>query len=509
MLDIGIQNTIDAMTENVAIVDETGLILYVNKAWDEFRLGNSGHSDKTGKGANYFSAVFAASKKGDEIAQKVETGIQDILSEDISFFEAEYPCHSENKNRWFVANIREIGASSPRLFLFTHKDVSFLVAREKRILEAQRMQAIGQLTGGFAHDFNNLLGIVLGNMELAKQAAAENHRVIEHLNTSITAVEKGSSLVKSLLSFARNQVLKPESIDAIQFIHSTLKLITPVLGEDIDIQLSCDNKPQILTVDSSMLTNAILNIAINARHAMKQGGKLTINLSHVELDGVSFITSEEEAVGSYLLIAITDTGCGINEENLNKVVEPFFTTKEVGEGSGLGLSMVYGFIKQSNGHVNISSRVGHGTTVYLYLPMDGAEIYNENSLSESTLVANEYKTILLVEDNTEILKTITQMLESLGHKVIQAQDGPHALEKLQQNTNNIDIVITDIVMPAGMTGIDLSTKIKSSFPHIKIIMMSGYPLNTFSQSESFSSQHVITKPFSIAELEAEIQKILP
>ena len=508
MKDISLQNTIDAMTENVAIVAEDGLILCVNEAWREFSKRNAGHTEKTGEGVNYFSAVNVAAAAGDEFAKKVELGIQQILSKKTSAVEVEYPCHSDNECRWFITNITEIAETFPRKFLFTHKNVSSLVAREQRVIEAQRLQAIGQLTGGFAHDFNNLMGIMLGNIELSKQQLPANHTIHGYLDRSLEAIDKGASLVQNLLSFARNQSLSPEIINAVDFTHNLVEFITPVIGADIKITVSCEDKSLQINVDSAMLTNAILNLAINARHAMPSGGMLSINVSRQDLAGVSFRFSPDVAKGSYLLITVSDTGCGISEENINQVMEPFFTTKEVGSGSGLGLSMVYGFVKQSNGYVDISSRVGRGTTVSLYLPLENIRPAQDRSRQIPESIQSERKTVLLVEDNEDIRTTIAQMLESLNFDVLQAQDGPHALKILRTYVGDIDIVLADVIMPSGMSGIDLLEIIQTRFSTVVPILMSGYPLNKISNPKGISLPSILSKPFSTEQLDEMVKSAL-
>lgn len=370
MLNKYTQSIIDAMVENVAVVDETGLITHVNSAWVDFSIQNSGQIEYTNMGANYFSTVQNAVLAGDEFAIKAEVGIQEILAKKISRFELEYPCHSEDEHRWFILNFSEIGSYTPRIFLSAHKNVSSLVEREEKIIEAQRLEAIGQLSGGIAHDFNNLLGIILGNIELVQLKVADNSFVIECLNNACIAVNRGASLIQKLLSFSRAQSLKLEIVDVNSFVQSTLSLIKPALGDDVKIQTYFDDNPIFIEVDTMMLSNAILNIAINAKHAMPKGGVLTICTSIKELCGQSLLSSEETVFGSYVLISITDTGHGINDEDLKKVFEPFYTTKEVGKGSGLGLSMVFGFMKQSNGHIHISSKLGEGSTIFLYFPIE-------------------------------------------------------------------------------------------------------------------------------------------
>jgi len=507
MTDKFYQDLINAMHENVAIVDETGCIIHVNSSWDAFSAHNSGNIKHTSLGANYFTAVDEAAKKNDEFALKVKAGIQQILLKEITCFELEYPCHSKSEDRWFIANIQEIGSYTPRLFLCTHKDISNLVLRETKVLEAQRLEAVGQLSAGIAHDFNNLLGVLMGNIEVAQLKIANGHMIDDYLKRSLVAIDKGASLIQKLLSFARKQDLLLESIDVNSFIQTTLNLMHPLLGEDITILTELDNSPMIVEVDNSLLSSAILNIAINARQAMPNGGELKVHVSREELNGVTFITSNEKVFGSYALIAISDTGSGIESDDLNKIFEPFFTTKGIGEGSGLGLSMVYGFMKQSNGYIHLTTERAKGTTIFLYLPLSNQKKLEDNITTQNVLETPVNKTILLVEDNEDFLDTFSTMLINLGYQVIQSNDGKQALDILKDQADKIDIVLTDIIMPSGISGIKLAKDIHHVYPNIKILLMSGYPEQNLTDSDRTLFPAILKKPFSLSELVNAIQEL--
>jgi len=501
------QDLIDAMSENVAIVDETGRILYTNKAWVEFSENNSGPCTHTNESENYFTSVEMAAENGDEYAQKVNTAIRDIISNKTSDFELEYPCHSKQVRRWFIANIKEIHSYSPRLFLFSHKNVSQLVEREEKALEAQRLEAIGQLSGGIAHDFNNLLGIIMGNIELAQLIDSQNGCIDEYLKNSITAINRGASLIQKLLSFAREQNLKLENINVNTFIISTLEFMRPALGEDIDIVTELNDTPLTINVDSSMLGSAILNIAINARHAMPTGGRLTLNTSFAELYEQRLLTGNEVVSGSYAVISISDTGAGIDEKIIHKVFEPFFTTKQAGNGSGLGLSMVFGFIKQSDGYIDIVSRTDEGTTICLYLPTVQENTHETDVHKNMHAVSLSHKTLLLVEDNQEFLSTATKMLEILGCEVIQCRDGKSAIKTINENKHKIDILLTDVIMPGGMNGIELSQEVHHLDSNIKTLFMSGYPHKRLKYSNIDTLTPILRKPFSLEQLSIALQDL--
>jgi len=501
-----LQTLINAMSENVAIVDETGIILQVNDSWETFSELNRGTTEATSKSANYFTAVEQAAENYDEFAVKAQTGIQQILAKEITCFELEYPCHSDSENRWFIFNIKEIGSYTPRQFLCTHKDISNLVLRETRVLEAQRLEAVGQLSAGIAHDFNNLLAVLMGNIEIAKLKTTNGDIIDEYLKNSLTAINRGASLVQKLLVFARKQDLKLECINVNTFIKNSSDLMQALLGEDINISTKLNDALLAIEVDGSLLNNALLNIAINAKHAMPSGGELTIRTSEEELNNASLISTHKKVSGSYVVISITDSGTGIEKETINKVFEPFFTTKEVGQGSGLGLSMVYGFMKQSNGHIHIISRIGKGTTICLYFPLANKNSIEDKIKPNSSLKLLGEKTILLVEHNEEFLDTINTMLMNIGYQVIACKDGNIALATLKDCSGKIDIVLTDIMMPNSINGIELAKEIKRTYPNIKTLLMSGYPNEDYKDIDSTLSPSILVKPFSLEELSEAINK---
>jgi len=505
MTAFNFQEIIDALHDNAAIVNENGRIMFVNQSWMDFSASNSGNVLQTDTGANYFNVINKAARQGDHHAIDMQNGIQKILDRTISVYELEYPCHSENEERWFIVTVTEIQNSSQRALLFLHKNITDLVVRERKIREAHRLQALGQFTGGIAHDFNNLLGIVLGNLELAKSFLENQENVELYINNSLTAVERGAALIKNLLSFARSQSLEPDYIDINRFIRDLCKFLWRILGEDIDIDMDIAENSQYILVDTAMLSSAIFNIAINARHAMPQGGKLTIQVSQVDLYQQQFIASEERVSGSYTKISFTDTGCGIERENLSRVLEPFYTTREVGEGSGLGLSMVSGFLSQSNGYIDIDSHPGKGTTIFMYFPLVEEHEINQAETIFRPLPIGESRTVLLVEDDPSVRNVIAQMLVSLNFNVMQAGDGVSCLDILEQDPGAVDLILTDIIMPSGMSGTELMNKISHIYPDKKVILMTGYPDNEMSRAGINSTQDILTKPFSISDLSKVLQ----
>jgi len=345
---------------------------------------------------------------------------------------------------------------------------------QSELAASQRIEAIGQLTGGIAHDFNNLLTVVIGNNELLENRLGDDEFSRELLADATSAAESGTKLVSQLLSFARQQPLAPQTIDLNAFVDSLSGMLTRTLGEHIKLVINLAENAAHTFADLAQIQSALLNLAVNARDAMPDGGDLTIETSAVNLDDKMAQERGDITPGRYVRLSISDTGTGMPPDIQSRVFEPFFTTKATGKGTGLGLSMVHGFAKQSGGHLEISSELGHGTCVSLYLP--DATAFEEGTADAGQAaipVEKRGETILVVEDDPRVRKTTINRVESLGYAVVQADSGQQALDILAE-TNDIDLVFTDMVMPGGMSGADLILEVQKLHPHIKCIITSGY-----------------------------------
>ena len=363
-----------------------------------------------------------------------------------------------------------------RRHFFVGRDLTEKQAAEAQFRQAQKMDAIGQLTGGVAHDFNNILTVITGTIGILADAVAEDPQLSAIARMIDDAAERGASLTKHLLAFARKQPLQPREIDVNALVIETLKLLRPTLGEQIQItpQLATDASPAL--VDPNQLTTAILNLSLNARDAMPSGGKLVVETSNVYLDDGYAAMNRDVVVGNYVMIAVSDTGTGISPANLERVFDPFFTTKEVGKGTGLGLSMVFGFVKQSNGHIKIYSEVGHGTTVKIYLPratgLSDTPVESLSSLSD----AGGHETILVVEDDNLVRRYVVTQIQSLGYKTLEASRASEALEIID-GPDHLDLLFTDVIMPGSMNGRQLVDEALVRRPGLKTLFTSGYTEN--------------------------------
>lgn len=354
-------------------------------------------------------------------------------------------------------------------------DITDQRATEECLKQATKLEAIGRLTGGVAHDFNNLLAVILGDAELLQERLRTLDPALrERADSIVDAVDKGAQLVQSLLSFARRQPLAPRPINVNQLIRDFAPLLRRTLGEDIDLAVELSPESCVALADGHQLETALLNLAINSRDAMARGGRLMIATRNQVVDRPAPGARSEIAPGDYVCVSIADNGCGIPRDYLSKVVEPFFTTKPVGKGSGLGLSMVYGFAQQSGGHLAITSEVGLGTTVSLYLPRTGADhVSGAYDGEASDAMPRGTERVLLVEDDDRVRDTVLNLLSALGYTVVVAASGLDALAILKSG-QRFDLLFSDIVLPGGMTGVEIAEQAKTLLPDVEVLFTSGY-----------------------------------
>ncbi len=353
------------------------------------------------------------------------------------------------------------------------RDITDRKAAEEQLLQAQKMESVGQLTGGIAHDFNNVLTVITGTIDLLAEAVADKPELSAIAKLIGEAAERGAELTGHLLAFARKQPLRPRMTDVYELIAETTSLIRSTLGEHIEIETRLQPDVWPALVDPSQLTTALLNLALNARDAMPDGGKLTVEVDNIVVDETYAHNNGDIKPGRYVLIAVSDTGSGIPESIRSKVFEPFFTTKEVGKGTGLGLSMVYGFVKQSGGHIKLYSEMGHGTTFRIYLPQAGDKpLTAEDEAAEPSFAGNS-ETILVVEDDALVRHSVIAQLQGFGYRTIAATNAAEALTVADRGTP-FDLLFTDIIMPGPMNGRQLAEAIAARRSPLKVLFTSGY-----------------------------------
>lgn len=375
------------------------------------------------------------------------------------------------------------------------------------LLQSQKMEALGKLTGGVAHDFNNVLQVLRGNLELLEGRHGRDVWTRERLYKAIEAVEHGATLASQLLSFGRRQALQPLVVNLAVMLRGMDDLLRRALGELIDVETVIAGGLWNTLVDPNHLENVVLNLAINARDAMPEGGKLTLELSNAMLDEHYTALTEDVRDGQYVLLAVTDTGTGMTQEVLERAFEPFFTTKPEGQGTGLGLSMAYGFVKQSGGHVRIYSEPGHGTTVKIYLPRSMEAAVDLESRKPVALTGGT-ETILVVEDDRRVQATVVETLRQLGYTVLKADDAQSALVIVQSGIP-VDLIFTDVVMPGPMRSTELATQATRLLPHLKVLFTSGYTQNAIVHGGRLDAGfHLLSKPYSREQLASKIRRML-
>ena len=380
---------------------------------------------------------------------------------------------------------------------------------EEQLRQAQKMEAIGQLTGGIAHDFNNLLAVILGNLELISERVKGDADIDDLIERGLSASDRGAALTHRLLAFSRKQTLRPTRTDLNKLVANMTDMLNRTLGETIEIRTQGTIDLWPCATDQAQFENALLNLSINARDAMPGGGTLTIETANLSLTDNARATEVELTPGEYVQLSVSDTGNGIPAEALEHVFEPFFTTKDVGKGSGMGLSMVYGFAKQSGGTVTITSTPGQGTIVHLYLPRS-SEVADPPvaRLAAADIPTADGEKILLVEDDNEVRALAVEMLTGLGYDIAEANCAEAALDLLNQSAS-FDLLLTDVVLPGAMSGPDLATKVRHLRPDIKELFMTGYAEGAFSgQMELHGASRILQKPFRKAGLATIVRDVL-
>jgi PAS domain S-box-containing protein len=390
---------------------------------------------------------------------------------------------------------RVIGASA------IARDITAQKRAEEHLRQAQKMEAIGRLAGGMAHDFNNILGVISACAELLRTRVDAKSDMGQYVTNMRQAVDRGASLTRQLLAFSRKNVVQPQVLDLNERLKDVTKLLRPLMGEDVEIVISPQIEPAIVEADPGQLDQVVLNLAVNARDAMPNGGKFILETSKVKTDEIFGQIHKPLAAGDYVMLAVSDTGVGMDPATVSRIFEPFFTTKEVGKGTGLGLAMVYGIVQQAGGHIWVYSEPRRGTTFKIYLPSAehklGAEI---KPVEEVLTPRRDGITVLLVEDD-ELMRQLTrQLLEEHGYQILEAKDGQDALAIAGSHSGHIDLLLTDVVM-RGLSGPELVSRLNGLHPNMKMVYMSGYTGELIGR-EDIAARGIplLEKPFTRAGL---------
>lgn len=525
----------------IFMANEKGEVTYTNSAFQKF----TGKSNEELLGVGWVRTVHRDDRSIPEKAwaDAVANGTP---------FSAEYRfCHHDGTSRWFLVRATHLRDASGQItqWIGTCSDIQDAIdarqavealnegleakvaertaelnsaletlqlevaEREKaeaQVRHMQKIESIGQLTGGIAHDFNNMLAVVLGSLEIAKRRMkTDPDRAMAGIENAEEGARRAAVLTSRLLAFSRQQPLAPEPVDANKLVSRMSELLRQTLGEQIEIETVLAGGLWKTHIDPPQLENAILNLCVNARDAMPEGGKLTIETHNCRLDEGYSASHPDVVAGQYVLVGVTDTGTGMSPEIIERAFDPFYTTKEVGKGTGLGLSQVHGFVKQSGGHITIYSEQDEGTTVKIYLPryFGEADEIGPSMSSAQMPVAQDGEVVLVVEDETQVRQVSTELLRDLGYGVIEAVDGADALKKLA-DAGRVDLIFTDIVMP-GMTGRVMADEAAKQRENIKVLYTTGYTRNAVVHNGKLDpGTEFIAKPYSGAALAAKVRSVL-
>jgi PAS domain S-box-containing protein len=499
--EVHLRSILDTVPEAMVVIDERGLILSFSSTAEQL----FGYAAKEVIGRNVSMLMPSPDREAHDgyLARYRRTGERRI----IGLGRVVTGLRKDGETFPLELAVGEASLPDRRIFTGFIRDLTSRHRMEAELRQAQKMEAVGQLTGGLAHDFNNLLTVITGNLEML-EARLEDGRQRELLEDARAAAADGAKLTGQLLAFGRRQPLNPKLSDIGILVSSFAELMRRTLGETVEFRTIVSGASNFAEVDSSQLQNALLNLALNARDAMPGGGRLTIEIARKQVDVGYAQMYPEVRPGDYVLIAVTDNGQGMPAEVKQRAFEPFFTTKAPGQGTGLGLSMVYGFVKQSGGHVQLYSDVGRGTSIRLFLPAADTLPPGDQSAGDAAApLPGGPETILVVEDDPRVRRVTAARLRDAGYHILEAATATEALEILDSGTP-VDLLFTDVVMPGGMTGVELAGRVRAERPGIKILLTSGYAEPLIAGREQAEGGNWLRKPYTSADLARRVRALL-
>ncbi len=510
-----LRSVVNGLPANIVLLDEHSNILLVNQGWRRFWEQNDGDPSYCWEGTNYITACKPAFGEPDDDAVAMLEGLKSVLAGERSTFNMEYPCHSPTKERWFRAQAVLFVGEGPKRAIIAHQDITEYRRQEaeaeelrRRLVQAQKMESVGQLSGGIAHDFNNLLAIMLGHLELLEADLGEQAGQRRRVQQVRQAAERAAQLTRQLLGFARQKPAQSETCRLNGLLEEMGELIRRSVTPAVQVQCSSDEGLWPVELDPGDFQDALLNLVNNARDAMPGGGRLILETTNTELDDAYCRSHPGASPGEYVKVSVNDTGTGMESERLEHIFEPFYTTKAVGRGTGLGLAMVYGFTKRSGGYVTVCSEPGIGTTVHLYLPRftgspKAGEAMHEEMAAE---VAAGAGTVLVVDDESQLRELAVETLKTRGYRVLSAGSGKEALAVLAREPG-IDLLFSDVVMPGAVDGYELAERALAERPALKVLLTSGYSQKVLGRDRRGMAP-LLVKPYRQRELARRVGELL-
>lgn len=496
-----LQTLIENMEEGLYRVDSNGAVIFINKRGAEI-CGYDSPEEMLGKNAEELGLQFSPSRRHMYKAMEGKNSLRNFHSTMINARNEKYHV-IENVVRIKDAYGNAIGIEGTMLDITEQKNL------ESQLIQSQKMEAIGRLAGGVAHDFNNLLTVIQGYGDMALSKVNEDNPIYKHLKQIQDAGKKAEALTNQLLTFSRKQVIQPEDLNLNLLIGGLHEMLHRMIGEDVALNIQCASESPFVRADANQIEQVLMNLAVNARDAMPDGGTLTIETENISVDKHLPMDRFYLKEGNYLVLAVSDTGTGIDKDMLQYIYEPFFTTKEKGKGTGLGLATVYAIIKQNGGHINVYSEKGEGTVFKIYLPVIDAKQTSVEPAKEIPVQAIQgNETLLIVEDEESVLEYVSESLAEYGYEIMGAINPVEAINIYRNRKSHIDMIISDVIMP-HMSGPEMVRKLRVDAPDLKILFMSGYTESMIGKHGVLDQEiHYIQKPFGPNEIARKIRETL-
>jgi signal transduction histidine kinase/CheY-like chemotaxis protein len=504
-----LQSALDALSQHIAVLDCDGKVIAANAPWRRLASAKRWGWQNAGVGRKYLDIFRDAFGVDPDEAAKIFEGVSAVLLGRRDTVKVEFSAWPHTEPRWFSLSATRFQDRGTHMIALEHDDITERKQLEQQFQHSQKMEAVGQLAGGVAHDFNNLLTVITGYAVLLTQELPEDDPRRADLNEIVLAVDTAAGLTRQLLAFSRKQVVKPVVLNINSAVTELERMLRRLIGENIDYSTLLDPTLGRVRADSNQIQQILMNLVVNARDAMPNGGKLKVETANAYLDSSYASSHPGVTAGRYIMLSVSDNGMGMDAPTQERIFEPFFTTKAAGKGTGLGLSTVYGVVRQSGGHIWVFSEPGFGTTFKIYMPRVDEQALSKYVEPEAKPeIRPPSESILVVEDNEPVRIMLCRILRALGYKVVEAHDAADALALCKRQGDRIDMLISDVMMP-DMSGVDLALELKRSQPHMSVLLMSGYSGTALTRNgELRVDLPFLEKPFNPDTVARKVNEVL-